>query len=387
MSENLRSSAEDLKVVEPHWPPLADDELHRLLQHYPHLGAFCERLTVSMRPLSAASLVRTEQAVVFVKRQHPRTRSVDDLEREHRFIAHLKQRGVPVPGIYATAAGHTVVTMDDWRYEVQEAAEGEDSYGAKHTWSPFFSRAQAYSAGRAMAQLHQAAADFPLREPRPHRPMTAQFELANAPDLVAAIAASLHDRPRLREFLERRPWQAAIEQAHGPFQRQLAPQLASLPRWYTHGDWQANNLFYRGDEVSAIIDFHLADYTYRLYDVVVGIERNTLLWLSILEGDHSAVRYDLIEAFLQGYESLQPLTPAEYRALPDMLPIVQLDFSLSGIDYYWGVEGSETRGAWGYDVFLVAHTRWFHTPAGQTLLGFLAARGERKAQSAHDLVQ
>ena len=78
--------------------------------------------------------------------------------------------------------------------------------------------------------------------------MTGQFELAGSPDLIDSIEESLEDRPALAEFLSRKPWKRDIREAYGDFHRELQPQLSSLPRWYTHSDWQANNLFYSGDD-------------------------------------------------------------------------------------------------------------------------------------------
>ena len=77
--------------------------------------------------------------------------------------------------------------------------------------------------------------------------------------------------------------------------------LVDIPSSATHGDWHGNNLFFRGDEVVSVIDFHLCDMTFRMYDLVVALDRNAVEWLAILDGQADAVRYDLIDAMLAGH--------------------------------------------------------------------------------------
>ena len=59
--------------------------------------------------------------------------------------------------------------MNDRSYEVHEAPEGVDLYEDGISWTPFRTAAHAYSAGRALAQLHIASQGFdaPRRQPRP----------------------------------------------------------------------------------------------------------------------------------------------------------------------------------------------------------------------------
>src|SRR3954471_17572025 len=64
----------DGTLVEPDWPPLSLPEVHALLRHYPSLGNATKFLSVSPRPLSAASVVGTAREPVFIKRHHSTVR-------------------------------------------------------------------------------------------------------------------------------------------------------------------------------------------------------------------------------------------------------------------------------------------------------------------------
>ena len=78
----------------------------------------------SPRPLSAACLVETDAGAFFIKRHHRQRASVATLGEEHRFIAHLRGRGMPVPAVLRDAHGHTAVAIGEWVYEVHERAAG-----------------------------------------------------------------------------------------------------------------------------------------------------------------------------------------------------------------------------------------------------------------------
>lgn len=364
---------EGLDVVRPVLEPMSAAEIAALLQRFPAVGKFESILSVSGRPYSAGTLVRTETRDVFVKKRTAQWRSKEDIEREHALIAHLRSRGFSTPAVLANEAGETVTAEGPWLYEVFERAEGEDVYRESHSWMPFAKAAHAYSAGRRLAEFHRAVQGFELPPAAPHRPMVARFDLMRQPDLPAAIEAEAGKRPSLATYLEGRPWRQRIERAYGPFHERIQPLLVDIPSSATHGDWHGNNLFFRGDEVVSVIDFHLCDMTFRMYDLVVALDRNAVEWLAILDGQADAVRYDLIDAMLAGYQSVLPLSPVEKRLLPDLLAVHQLDLALSNIHYYLEVEQNIGRAHWAYEVYLLEHADYFHTDAGRRLLDAVAS--------------
>ncbi len=136
-----------------------------------------------------------------------------------------------------------------------------------------------------------------------------------------------------------------------------------------HGDWQTNNLFFTGDEVSGIIDFHQADYAPRVLDLAVAVERNCFFWNRITAGDDTA--FDLRQAYLlvASYAAEEPLEPAERAVLADVLAVCQFEYGISFLDYYWGVEGDREKADWAWDTFVLGHAEWWRSPAGRAAAG------------------
>lgn len=365
-----------LDIVEPVLEPMDEAELAGLLRGYPEAGAFRCILAVSGRPYSAGALVRTDRRDVFVKKRSTQWRSRHDIEREHALIAHLRAQDFNTPAVLQNEAGQSVTSQGTWLYEVFERAEGEDRYRDSHSWMPFSKVAHAYSAGQRLAEFHAAVQGFTLPPGAPGRPMVARFDLMRQPDLLAAVDAEIGRRPALGEYLQDKPWRQHIERGYGPFHERIQPLLAQIEPSVTHGDWHGNNLFFHGDEVASVIDFHLCDLTFRMYDLAVALDRNAVEWLAILGGRVDAVRYDLIDAMLAGYRSVASLTPVEMQLLPDLLAVHQLDLALSNIHYYSEVERDPRRADWAYEVYLLGHTCHFHSEKGRELLGHLAIRLE-----------
>src|SRR5579862_97816 len=196
MTASLKAHGMDGTLVAPDWPPFTLAELRPLLAQFPALGEPVRIDSISPRPLSAAGVVKTANARVFIKRHHRSVRDREGLLEEHRFLAHLVAHGAPVPRVHASAAGETAITIGDWTYEIHEIPPGQDLYGDAISWTPFRSSAHAHSAGQALARLHLAAQGFaaPSRKPRP---LVASFTIFAALDPAAEMARYLAARPSL----------------------------------------------------------------------------------------------------------------------------------------------------------------------------------------------
>ena len=83
---------------------------------------------------------------------------------------------------------------------------------------------------------------------------------------------------------------------------------------------------------------------------------------------------DAIDAFLDGYESVRPLTPAEAAALPEVFPVVHVEYALSEVEYFASVVSSPANADLAYDGYLLGHAAWFATPPGAAVLDHLRRR-------------
>ncbi|TCV93389.1 Ser/Thr protein kinase RdoA (MazF antagonist) [Luteibacter rhizovicinus] len=360
--------------VAPDWPPITRSEVDDLLRGYAVSGAIHGIEWHSPRPLSAACLVRTETATLFVKRHHRRVRTVATLSEEHRFIAHQRAMGIPVPRVMCDRNGNSVAAMGAWVYEVHEAATGIDLYRDVFSWSPLANVGHAFTAGRMLATMHDAATDYVAPQRNTHI-LVARCDLIAAPDPIAALQAQLPDRPGLAAYLNERDWIADLRRALAPWHGHAQPRISREPRLWTHGDWHVSNLFWSGDRddasVAAVLDFGLAAETFALFDLATAIERNAIAWLQLEQPD--APRVDIALALIEGYRQQRRLDADDIHLLADILPIVHVDFALSEVEYFHGITASSSDADVAYTAFLLGHIAWFDTPPGQALLQAIRA--------------
>ncbi len=385
MSATAKAHGMDGSLVEPDWPPLTLDELRPLFAQFPDLGEPRHIVSVSPRPFSAAGVVATQSGRVFIKRHHRAVRDREGLLEEHRFLSHLLTHGAPVPRVLASAAGEMAIESGEWTYEVQGIPPGIDLYENAISWTPFHSAAHAHSAGATLARLHLAAQNF-TAPPRRPRPLVASFTIFAAGDPAAAMKRYLAARSSLAAH---KAVQACAEQSIellAPFHTEIAPHLPALAPLWTHNDLHASNLFWSDAGPSAdvtayaaaIIDFGLADRTNAVHDIAHAIERTIVEWLALVSDpahpDKVPIHLDHLEALLDGYESIRPLSCEESSALAPLTALCHAEFALSEADYFLGVLRSEEKAAMAYEGWLVGHARWFHSRAGLKLLDALRLR-------------
>jgi Ser/Thr protein kinase RdoA (MazF antagonist) len=350
----------DAKLVAPDWPAPDPAELQLVLAAY-GLGPGQPPSWLSPRPLASSILVPTNAGQVFVKRSNHQVRDAEGLREEHRFAQHLRSAGIPTPEVLHTSEGDTVFPRGEWCYEVHKPAVGIDRYRDAMSWTPFDTPTEARSAGRCLALFHAAATTFTA----PHRTtqvLTSRPDALLAGSIRTAIAAFASTRPAAREIL------AAARESDLDYLDALldtiAQPLRSLRQQWTHNDWHASNLFWRGLEVSSVIDFGLADLSYAVVDLAIAIERNMIRWLELPHPEIS--ESTSTAALLAGYEDVTHLTAAEVALLPDLLPVIHLDFALSEVDYFAGILADPNRGTVAWRDYAVGHANWFTTEQGRT---------------------
>ncbi len=384
----------DGSLVEPDWAPLTLDELRPLLAQFPLLGKPTNILSLSPRPFSAASVVatRTEHGDgqrVFIKRHHRAVRDREGLLEEHRFLAHLRAHVALVPRVLASAAGETAIEAGEWTYEVHQISQGIDLYEDAVSWTPFRSSAHAHSAGTVLALLHRAGQSFNAPR-RQARPLVASFTIFAASDPGAEMKRYLLERPSIAGHRGVRECAEQALELLAPFHAELRPHLPALDPLWTHNDLHASNLFWsdagpqadRDAYATTVIDFGLADRTNAVHDIAHAIERNIVEWLALVndpaQPDDVPIHLDHLEALLDGYESISPLSSEESAALAPMTALCHAEFALSEADYFLGVLHSEEKAKMAYDGWLAGHAHWFASAPGRRLLDALRRRAERK---------
>jgi Ser/Thr protein kinase RdoA (MazF antagonist) len=380
---------------EPDWPRLTLPELTQLATRFPAMGNVESVISHSPRPFSAASLIQTSGGQFFVKRHAAAVRDREGLLEEHRFIAHLRQatEAKPlIPEVLADTEGETAISLGDWTYEVHAPASGADVYQHALSWTPFLSPGHARSAGRALAQLHQASAGYaaPARKAAQLVSSFSIFAPSNETSSPSQrMEAYLASRPALRAYAEARNWPLSMDRLLMPLYEKLAPWLTNLQPLWTHNDLHASNITWtspdRSAQVCAIIDFGLADRTNAVHDLATAIERNAVEWLRMDEPGAKIVHIDQVEGLLAGYEEHLPLSYRQAQALAAMLPLVHCEFALSETQYFLSILHSKEKAALAYEGYFLGHAEWFLSSQGKALLHYLKtwADGRPKAGGSH----
>lgn len=194
------------------------------------------------------------------------------------------------------------------------------------------------AAGEALARLHAAGRDFPLRR-------------ANALSLAGwqGLAAATRDRAdtvspglgaRIATAL------AALE----------AGWPEGLPTGVIHADLFTDNVFFIGPELSGIIDFYFACNDALAYDLAICLNA----WCFEPDGSFNLTKG---QAMLAGYERVRRLTEAEVAALPVLCQGAALRFLLTRLNDWLDVPAGalvRPKDPLEYDRKLAFHRRAGH---------------------------
>jgi homoserine kinase type II len=163
--------------------------------------------------------------------------------------------------------------------------------------------------GKALAALHLAGADFPLK-----RPNALAFE--GWRKLWAGAR-------RRADEVEK----GLVQEVDADFAVLAEGWPRSLPEGVIHADLFPDNVFFLCDRLSGLIDFYFACNDFYAYDVA------TCLNAWCFEKDQS---FNLTKgtALLAGYQSIRPLSTAEREALPMLARGSALRFMLTRL-YDW----------------------------------------------------
>lgn len=289
-------------------------------------------------------------------------------------MQHLLEHGAPVPRVFAASSGETAIESGEWTFEVHEVPAGADIYEDALSWTPFRSTAHARSAGKALARLHLASQGFDTPR-RKTQPLVAGFTIFASQEPSAAMESYLAARPALAENADAREGCKEAIELLAPFYSELRPLLPALKPLWTHNDLHASNLLWSdvSDDARAVavIDFGLADRTNAVHDLAQAIERNIVEWLDLTDDSAQAevrVHFDHLEALLNGYEQVRPLSEEEAAALAPMTALCHAEFALTEADYFLGVLRSKEKARIASIDYLVGHAHWFRSAGGKKLL-------------------
>jgi homoserine kinase type II len=220
-----------------------------------------------------------------------------DVKREIDLLLFLRKYGFLCPQPTQDRKGRYYRDVDGKYLTLYKWIDG------RHVAVPKLNNAKLEAIGRTMAELHTLSKHFKKG-----------IENRFAYERVAEIYADV--RSKLPSYFKR------ITRTLDDEVDYLKHYLeAKLPKGIIHGDMFPDNLLFRGDKVIAVLDFEAASRGKFVFDLATAVNA-----LCVHE---QAYQLDRFEALIGGYESLRPLSLAEWDAFPNELRLSALRFTVT----------------------------------------------------------
>jgi homoserine kinase type II len=273
---------------------VSDDDLARFVADY-DIGGLLSCKGIAEGVENTNYILRAESGAYILTLYEKRVKR-EDLPFFIALMEHLSARGVSCPMPVKRRDGTALGELAGRPAAMVSFLEG--------IWIRRPNVEHCAAVGRALAAMHLAAMDYPLRRPnaltvcgwRPLFDPVARRADAVQRDLEDAIRSEL-----------------AFHEAHWP---------AALPIGTIHADLFPDNVFFLKGEVSGLIDFYFACTDFLAYDVAICLNA----WC--FEQDHS-FNVTKGRALLTGYADLRTLAAEEIAALPILARGAALRFLLT----------------------------------------------------------
>ena len=222
----------------------------------------------------------------------------DQLPFYVKLMAHLAERGIPVPAPVPNADGELVVALHGKPAIIVSRLQGSSQLDPQPV--------HCAEVGRMLARMHLAARDFALHQPN-----------------LRGLDWWVETAPAVLPYLDEA--EAALLRSEVAYQSEFAAgaTYAQLARGPVHADLFRNNVMFEGERLSGCFDFYFAGVDTWLYDVAVTVN-DWCVDLATGVLDQARVR-----ALLDAYHEVRPFTADEQAAWQPMLRAGALRFWLS----------------------------------------------------------
>ncbi len=273
---------------------VSDEALNEFLSSY-DLGEVVSFKGIAEVVESSNFLMRTTRGQ-FILTLYEKRVSVADLPFFIGLMEHLARRGVTCPQPVRNRAGQALGRLAGRPAAIVTFLDG--------IWIRRPNVRHCSEVGEALARMHLASADFPLRRGN-------ALSLWGWPPLFHAAEARADSvAPQLRQ-------ESAAELA---FLKARWP--TGLPAGVIHADLFNDNVFFLGERLSGLIDFYFACNDAFAYDLAICLSA----WC--FEPDHS-FNVSKGRALISAYEGVRRLDVAEAEALPTLARGAALRFMLT----------------------------------------------------------
>jgi len=220
-----------------------------------------------------------------------------DVKREIELLLFLRKHGFPCPQPLPDRKGRYYREVGGKCLSVYRYVDG-------HLVRPDrLALAQIENVGRVLADLHSIGKNY-------KKCIDNRFSYERVADLYVEV------RQRLPTYFRRIV--RTLDDEIDYLQHYLENKL---PKGIIHGDLFNDNLIFKGDKIVAVLDFEAASRGKFIFDLATAV--NALCF------DSQGYQLRRFEALITGYESLRPLSLAEWDAFPNELRFSALRFTVT----------------------------------------------------------
>jgi homoserine kinase type II len=276
-----------------------DDELALFMSEY-ELGEVVSCKGIAEGVENSNYLLRTETGI-FILTLYEKRVDPSELPFFIALMEHLAQGGIACPTPVKTRDGRALRRLCGRPAALVSFLDG--------LWPRRIQPFHCGGLGDALARLHLAGASF--ADTRPNNLSLEGWRRLfagcreRADEVRTGLAAEIEEE---LEFLE----------AHWP---------RDLPIGIIHADLFPDNVFFRGERVSGLIDFYFACNDFLAYDLAICLNA----WCFESDGSFNITKARLLSA---AYRAVRPLSAAEFEALPVLARGSALRFLLTRL-YDW----------------------------------------------------
>jgi len=280
------------------YTPLSKNEIRAFLAHYA-VGTPVSARGIAEGVSNTNYLVQADKRyilTIFESRADPK-----DLPFFMDLTSWLAERGIPAPRPIRAKNGKTILPLKGKSAALVEFLEGKNN--------PNITLYHMRQLGTLAAHMHLAAKDFPRKRAN-------ALSLSGYKELFAKIEKRCDQiKPGLAKTIRD---ELTYLQKNWP---------KDLPSGVVHADLFPDNVFFKQDELSGVIDFYFACNDFWMYDLMICMNA----WC--FNGVHTFLP-SRAKALLQAYHKVRPITQKERKAMPLLARAAAMRFLLTR-SYDW----------------------------------------------------
>jgi homoserine kinase type II len=275
-----------------------------------NLGRITDVIPVPEGSVNSNYIIETAKARLLLRIDEFKSES--EVKREIDLLAFLRKHSFPCPHPLQDRMGRVYREYDGKCVSLFRYIEGRVLPVTR------LRPAQLENIGRALGDLHVIGKGY-------KKGIDNRFSFERIADIYLAV------RGRLPNYF--RKVTRTLEDEIEYLTRYLE---GKLPKGIIHGDLFADNLLFRGERLTAMLDFEAACRGKFIFDIATAVNA-----LCFVDGGYSLDRF---RHLLRGYESVRTLSLAEWDAFPNELRYSSLRFTVTRLhDFFLRPINGEQR--------------------------------------------